>query len=169
MLGRLATTQAMVLPVTEESGGELIPFTLGPRLTPHVRHREKYVDVPVSERQAFVFTPNGRDGVHAARTLRQFVTELEHGANFEPYLRRGDFSRWIGDVFGDAGLAADLRELEAAHRASPGPVTVSAVVEAIRARYDVGSQSSAAGTLSHPGMALPSPSVSRNCDQGALS
>ena len=47
--GRRPAPQAVALPVTEESGGRLIQFTLGPRLTPHVRHRQKYVDVPVGE------------------------------------------------------------------------------------------------------------------------
>jgi hypothetical protein len=37
-----------------------------------------------------------------ARTIRQFVEELEQlpEARFDGYLRRSDFSRWIGDVFG---------------------------------------------------------------------
>ena len=48
MLGHLKVGQAVALPITEETGGELRLFTIAPRLTPHVRHREKYVDVPVS-------------------------------------------------------------------------------------------------------------------------
>ena len=53
MLGHLALGQAIALPVTEESGGELKLFTIGQRLTPHVRHRQKYVDVPVTEAVRF--------------------------------------------------------------------------------------------------------------------
>ena len=48
ILGHLKVGQAVALPVTEEAGGALRLFTIAPRLTPHVRHREKYVDVPVS-------------------------------------------------------------------------------------------------------------------------
>ncbi len=50
---------------------------------------------------------------------------------------RGDFSRWVRDVFGDHALAADLRALEAQHRGSPNTETLAALVDAIRARYDL--------------------------------
>lgn len=137
VLSRLATAQAVALPVTEESRGDVVQFTLGERLTPHVRHREKYVDVPVSEGRAFVFTPNGHHGPRAVRTLRQFVSELERRQDLDGYLRRGDLSRWIAEVFGDHTLAAELRELEAAHRVIPATTTVPNVVATIKARYDL--------------------------------
>ena len=41
--------------MTDEAGAELRRFIIGERLTPHVRHRQKYVDVPVSDSLAFVF------------------------------------------------------------------------------------------------------------------
>ena len=139
LLAHLATKQAVALPVTEEAGGDLRLFTLGPRLTPHVRHREKYVDVPVSEGRAFVFPSIDRDGRVRVQTLRQFVTELERASTtaMEPYLRRGDFSRWIGEVFGDYALAAELRTLEQRHRTSPTADSVSEMVGQIRSRYDL--------------------------------
>jgi hydroxymethylpyrimidine pyrophosphatase-like HAD family hydrolase len=136
-LGRLATGQAATLPITEEAAGRLVQFTLGPRLTPHVRHREKYVDVPVSRERAFVFAADGRNGRRAARTLREFVTELNKQNDVDAYVRRGDFSRWIAGVFGDHALAAQLRDLEAQHRITPSGATGGAIVEAIRARYEV--------------------------------
>ena len=46
MLPHLRTGQAVALPITAEAAGDLRLFTMAPRLTPHVRHREKYVDVP---------------------------------------------------------------------------------------------------------------------------
>jgi hydroxymethylpyrimidine pyrophosphatase-like HAD family hydrolase len=138
VLSRLATAQAVALPLTEESRGELVQFTLGARLTPHVRHREKYVDVPVSEARAFVFTPNGHQGSRVVRTLRQFVAELERRRDLGGYLQRGDVSRWVADVFGDHSLAAELREREAAYRVVPMTETVPAIVAAIRARYELG-------------------------------
>jgi hypothetical protein len=134
-LRRLRPGQAIALPITDESDGRLRRFTVARRLTPHVRHRQKYVDVPVSEPRAFVFTPpNGR-----ATTLRQFVHELEHQSTrlLEPFVERGDFSRWIRDVFGDHALAAELRAIEAQHRGRAGPDTVPAMIDAISARYDL--------------------------------
>ena len=52
-------------------------------------------------------------------------------------IRRGDFSRWIGDVFGDRSLAVELDKLEAQHRLAPRAETIPEIVGAIRARYDV--------------------------------
>ena len=137
LLSRLKVGQAAALPVTEEAAGQLRMLTLGPRMTPHVRHREKYVDVPVSEARAFAFAVPGRP--RRARTLRQFVTTLALGppSAFEVYVQRGDFSRWVRDVFGDRALADQLQAIEARHRVAAGPDTIGEIVEAIRARYDL--------------------------------
>src|SRR5690606_1176032 len=102
-------------------------------------HREKYVDVPVGQNRAFVFEGDGRASERRARTLRQFVAKLEAGSNgaFDGHLARGDFSRWIADVFGDHALAAELERLEARHREGPRRDTVSEIAAAVRARYDL--------------------------------
>jgi hydroxymethylpyrimidine pyrophosphatase-like HAD family hydrolase len=137
-IGHLKVGQAVALPITEEAGGDLRMFTIGPRITPHVRHREKYVDVPVTDARAFVFGANGMPS-RRARTLRQFVTAMGVGPlpALEGYLRRGDFSRWIRDVFGDHALADELRALEDRHRREPHAETIAEVIEAVRARYDL--------------------------------
>jgi hypothetical protein len=138
ILGRLRIGQAVALPITEEAAGELKLFTIAPRLTPHVRHREKYVDVPVSAHRAFVFTANGQRP-RRVRTLRQFVSQLEGtpATQLEGYIVRGDFSRWIAEVFGDQALADELRELEHRHRARSGDQTLPEMVSAVRSRYDL--------------------------------
>jgi hypothetical protein len=138
-LGHLKVGQAVALPVTEEAGGQLRLFGIAPRLTPHVRHREKYVDVPVSAHRAFVFNGDGSPP-QRVQTLRQFVSELETApaAVMDPFVVRGDFSRWIADVFGDRALADELRALEARHRAGARVETLSEIVNAIRGRYDLG-------------------------------
>jgi hypothetical protein len=139
LLGRLKPGQAIALPITEEAGGELQLFTIAPRLTPHVRHREKYVDVPVSAERAFVFTRNGQPLPRRARTLRQFVAALETTSPslLDSYIIRGDFSRWIDDVFGDRALADELRGLEERHRKRARAETLAEMAGAVRGRYDL--------------------------------
>jgi hydroxymethylpyrimidine pyrophosphatase-like HAD family hydrolase len=139
ILSRLRPGQAVALPITEEAGGELRLFTIASRLTPHVRHREKYVDVPVSADRAFVFKSNGLSAPRRVQTLRQFVAALETSpaSLLEAYVVRGDFSRWIGEVFGDRALADELRKLEERHRKSARAETVVEMAGAVRGRYDL--------------------------------
>jgi hypothetical protein len=133
------------LPVTVEAGSELLPFTIGERLTPHVRHRQKYVDVPVSDDRAFVF--RGARGTTAVRahTLREFVDVVENLqlGDADGYFRRGDFSRWISDVFGDHALARELRGHERTYVQSKSANALSLVVGAITSRYELAEESEA--------------------------
>ena len=137
LLCHVATGQAVALPITEEAGGDLRLFNIGRRLTPHVRHREKYVDVPVTEQKAFVFSRPGP--VARARTLREFVTTLEPLSStvLQGYLQRFDFSRWIADVFGDRALAAEIHEQERRYMSGIDLDTIPEIVNAIRGRYDL--------------------------------
>ncbi|MEQ1868939.1 MAG: HAD hydrolase family protein [Vicinamibacterales bacterium] len=136
-LTHLPIGRAVALPVTEESGGKLRAFTIAPRLTPHVRHRQKYVDMPIGPQRAFVF---GRPGSPApVQTLRAFVVTVEGMAPalLGPYIVRGDFSRWIEDVFGDRALAHEIRGLEQGGRGADHLEIGREIVAAIRARYDL--------------------------------
>jgi hypothetical protein len=133
-LERLTTGEAVALPVTAETEGRLRRFTLGPRLTPHVRHRGKYIDVPISASRAFVFDDSRR-----ATTLRELVDALD---TLEPpvldgFTRRGDFSKWIRHVFGDYPLAVELEGLEARYRHTADTDVLADMARAIRARYSV--------------------------------
>ncbi|MGE0361403.1 MAG: HAD hydrolase family protein [Vicinamibacterales bacterium] len=147
-VGRLAVGQAAALPITDEAGGMLRVFWTGRRLTPHVRRRVKYVDVPVQASRAFVFSADGQ--VRVARSLRELVAALEGHDALDPggYVRRGDFSRWVADVFGDRGLASELRTLEQDRAADPRE-RVTEIVAAIRSRYDLAAD--------EPPLARPSP------------
>ena len=138
MLGHLNVGRAVVLPMTEEAGGELRFFRIAPRLTPHVRHRQKYVDVPVSAGRAFLFHADGQP-TRRVRTLRQLVSVLEHAppALVAGYIVRGDFSRWIEDVFGDGAMADELRALEQRYRPGRAEETLPALANAVRGRYDL--------------------------------
>jgi hypothetical protein len=53
------------------------------------------------------------------------------------YLKRGDFSRWIGDVFGDRALAAELKALEERFQSGARPETLREMAGAVRSRYDL--------------------------------
>lgn len=137
LLCHVGVGQAVALPITEEAGGELRLFNIGRRLTPHVRHREKYVDVPVTEQKGFVFTAPAAPA--RARTLREFVTVLETqpAGNLKGHLQRRDFSRWIGEVFGDRALAAEIGEREQRYVSGVDGNTIPEIVSAIRGRYDL--------------------------------
>jgi hypothetical protein len=50
---------------------------------------------------------------------------------------RGDFSRWIGDVFGDRALADELRTLEQRCRTGLRGEALPAMANAVRGRYDL--------------------------------
>jgi hydroxymethylpyrimidine pyrophosphatase-like HAD family hydrolase len=139
VLQTLQIDQAAALPVTTEAGSNLQVFTIGERLTPHVRHRQKYVDVPVGDAQAFVFHPNGRGRTSRAHTLREFVMVLDELdlTQADGYLRRGDFSRWIADVFGDRALARELQKHEREYVQSRSEDAVTRIAAAVKSRYEL--------------------------------
>ena len=139
ILPHLRLDQAVALPVTDEAGAELRTFIIGERLTPHVRHRQKYVDVPVPDSRAFVFGFGRPTGTARAHTLREFVEVLEtlDGPQAGGYLRRRDFSRWVGGVFGDHALARELEGHERRYAGQESPHAVRQIADAIRMRYDL--------------------------------
>jgi hydroxymethylpyrimidine pyrophosphatase-like HAD family hydrolase len=137
-LDRLEVGEAAILPATEEASGFVRRVRLIPRLTPHVRHREKYLDVPVPGDRAFVFEPGARSP-ERAHTLREFAAGVTARPveELDGHLSRGDFSRWLGDVFGDHALAAELKRLEEQHRLGTVADVNDAIVGAILRRYEL--------------------------------
>lgn len=136
-MGSLALGEVALLSAAEEAGGAVRRIRLIPRLTPHVRHRAKYIDVPVSARHAFVFTSTHRPTGVRARTLQEFVTvvcALATGV-LEGHLRRHDFSRWIADVYGDIPLSRELCELEEAFAIGRVLDPAERIAELVRDRY----------------------------------
>jgi hypothetical protein len=138
--------EAVALPIVTEADSELRRFTIGKRLTPHVRHRQKYVDVPVVDKRAFVFRIGGGSTPLRAHTLREFVAVLTDLGLTEAdeYLRRSDFSRWIEGVFGDHALARELHRHERAYVQSKSTDTLEQIASAIESRYDLMHESDAA-------------------------
>jgi hypothetical protein len=133
----LQTTEAALLPGAEEAQGQVRRFQLAPRLTSHVRHRTKYLDMPVLDSQAFVFTGDGRPGARA-RTLKELTGLLAAlpADRLASHLRRHDFSRWVEEVFRDRPLAAHLRKVEDRVESDGTRDVADAVGQAIRARYE---------------------------------
>jgi hypothetical protein len=138
VLGSLVIGEAAALPVTEEAEGDVRRIRLAPRLTPHVRHLSKYIDIPVQEGRAFVFWQDGSPTGRRARTLREFVAVLEQfpAAAFDGHLRRSDFSSWIANVFGDYPLASAVSKVEDDYRKGGISDVATSVLEAIRSRYE---------------------------------
>jgi|KBSSwiStaDraftv2_1062776.scaffolds.fasta_scaffold74011_3 hydroxymethylpyrimidine pyrophosphatase-like HAD family hydrolase len=137
LFNNLATNEAALLPGSEESQGRVVRFRLGPRLTEHVRHQAKYLDMPVLENQAFVFTDKGRPGPRA-RTLKEFIGLLAAlpAERIQGHLRQHDFSRWLADVFRDNALAGHIRMLEGRQESEDARDIAADVAQAIRARYE---------------------------------
>ncbi len=137
-LGTLELGQAILMP-TSGDGIESVPIRLAPRLTSHVRHREKYLDVPVARDRAFVFTTDGGATYGRVSSLREFTSAVASrpAAQLDGFLRRGDFSRWIADVFSDNALAAELRAIEDQYRLGRVSDVADSIVHAVEARYEV--------------------------------
>ena len=113
LFGDLTMGEAALLPGAEEAHGRVRRFELAPRLTAHVRHRTKYLDMPVLDSQAFVFTEHGHAG--PARPHAQGVHGIAGGPagrRIEGHLRRHDFSRWLDDVFRDNPLGSFVKTIE---------------------------------------------------------
>lgn len=133
----LQMMEAALLPGAEEAEGRVRRFQLAPRLTAHVRHCTKYLDMPVLESQAFVFTGDGRPGARA-RTLKEFtgLVAALSADRLAGHMRRHDFSRWIEDVFRDRPLAAHLRKVEGTVDGDNARDVADAIAQAVRARYE---------------------------------
>jgi hydroxymethylpyrimidine pyrophosphatase-like HAD family hydrolase len=142
LFGELTTGEAALLPGAEESHGLIRRFELAPRLTAHVRHRTKYLDMPVLDSQAFRFTANGRSGPRA-RTLKEFIGLLAAlpAVQIEGHLRRHDFSRWLDDVFRDNPLGSFVNAIENRVDTEDPCDVVADIAQAIRARYETAADS----------------------------
>jgi hypothetical protein len=71
--------------------------------------------------------------------MREFVETLDKLDTTEggDYLRRRDFSRWIGEVFGDHALAREVEGHERRYARTEYPRALGYIVDAIRTRYDL--------------------------------
>jgi len=141
-LAGLTDGEAVLLPGSQAPQGKLQRFSLKARLTAHVRHRSKYLDVPMPSGSEFVFTANGKPVGPPSRTLQEFVSSLESVSPgvLDGHARRGDFSRWIAEGFHDHPLASDVRKVEQRYRLGYVENLRGELVKTIRERYEFTSE-----------------------------
>jgi hydroxymethylpyrimidine pyrophosphatase-like HAD family hydrolase len=134
----LGIDEAVLLPGMQETGGECLKFKLFPRLTSHVRHKAKYLDVQLLVEQGFWFTDDGLIVAGPARTLKNFLTLLESvpPVVLAGHARRGDFSLWIADVFHDHALASEIRKVEQRFRLGHIHDLTDSIAKLIQERYE---------------------------------
>jgi hydroxymethylpyrimidine pyrophosphatase-like HAD family hydrolase len=136
----LHANEAALLP-GPDNAGDIRRFRVMPRLTTHVRHRVKYLDMGVIDSKAFVFTRDGHEDARA-QTLREFIALLsrEPESTLDPHLTRHDFSRWLSEVFRDGSVAARVRALEDRIGHEQTREIATDIAQAIRARYDTAAE-----------------------------
>jgi hydroxymethylpyrimidine pyrophosphatase-like HAD family hydrolase len=137
-LGSLELNEAVLLPGMRETGGQCLKFKLFPRLTSHVRHKAKYLDVQLPVEQGFWFSDDGNTVAGPARTLKNFLALLNTVSRgvITGHAHRGDFSRWIADVFRDHALASEIRKLEQRFRLKHIHELNESIAKLIQERYE---------------------------------
>lgn len=133
----LAINQAILLPEAAEGAGRPVLFHVAPRLTVHSRHESKYLDVRLIRSQGFVFTDNGKMIGSPVRTLHEFLSALGSlpADVLKGHAVRGDFSRWIAEVYRDHALASDIHTIERQFRGGHIPNLSESITQAIQTRY----------------------------------
>ena len=129
--------EAAVLP--QGAGASSLPqqFKIAQRITLHMRYRAKYFEVRMPDERAFVSTCNGQPVGAQASTLKEFVTIQDWlpTAVIEAHAQRGDFSRWVAEVFGDHLLAEEIREVEKQFRSGQVVNLSELLIKRICERY----------------------------------
>jgi hypothetical protein len=115
---------------------EPVTFVPVPRETTHVRHLRKYADggVPV---ERFSFRRPQGELVATADSLTSFGHALAaiDDAVLAFHAERGDFSRWVLDVFSDPTLGQQFRKTEARWRRGEIRNLRAAMERLVAARY----------------------------------
>ena len=138
ILGRLKINEAAILPRAKEAHGGLRRFDLLPRLTSHVRHKAKYLDIQLIREQAFVFTQDGRPIGAPVRALKDFIAPLKvlPLSVLAAHARRGDFSNWLASAFHDRLLASHIRRIEQRFQQGHTRNLPDLLIRAIERRYE---------------------------------
>jgi hypothetical protein len=133
ILATLPIGQAVLLPMDPADEHGITRFTVAPRVTDHVRHRQKYVDFGVAPGREFVFTRNGCATGHRARTLSDLLATLPSVPDdvVMRHFKARDFHNWFEHAVGDRAL----REALACAENGDAAAARAAIARAIRDRY----------------------------------
>jgi hydroxymethylpyrimidine pyrophosphatase-like HAD family hydrolase len=99
---------------TRATGQGPLPISVVPSRTAHRRHERKYVEGDLGLVKSFYFRESDDGPAVRAANLVQFVqlAPLVNDATWLRHLRRGDYSRWIGNVLADRDTASEVRRIE---------------------------------------------------------
>jgi phosphoglycolate phosphatase-like HAD superfamily hydrolase len=136
-LSRLPRGQFLIVKRDPGGRGTAVTFVASPRQTIHVRHLTKYVDSHVPPGREFLF--RGADGralgsANSLQAFRRMVATVPEEL-LAHHAERGDFSRWVRDVFADAELARQLGKAETRWRRRELPDLREAIDALITVRY----------------------------------
>lgn len=168
-LASLQLDEAVLLPGMQESGGKCVKFKLLPRLTAHVRHKAKYLDMQLLVDQGFWFADSVAAEAGPARSLEEFLERLPRipHAVLAGHAYRGDFSRWIADVFHDHTLASEIRKVEQRFRLGHLRNLPESIAKLVEERYQF-SPAAIVEASTQSASYLPAPAVAaRSAMKGA--
>ena len=114
VLPDLALGEFLLIRSGDDGRPAVLTFTATPRETPHVRHLKKYADSRVAPDRRFFFRDLDGRLVGTAESLgelRRVIGTVDEAVLFG-HAGRGDFSRWVFDVFSDRELGRQLRKTE---------------------------------------------------------
>jgi hypothetical protein len=96
------------LAIYRPRGRAAVSFRVDERRTPHVRHRHKYLCVPLDPLHQFVFRSPGGGEISTAATVEEFAEQLQNVTveSIEHHVANGDFSRWAFGALQDRDLGA---------------------------------------------------------------
>jgi hypothetical protein len=137
VLPDLPRGEFLALERDQPGAGGPVTFAAAPRATRHVRHRRKYGDLAVPAAKRFFFRRPGQGVVASADSLAAFsgVLGAADPATLAFHAERGDFSRWVLDVFGDRELGQQFRKVEARWRRGEVDDLREAFAPLVSARY----------------------------------
>jgi hydroxymethylpyrimidine pyrophosphatase-like HAD family hydrolase len=133
VLRDLSPPEFLLVPAHAGAPAGAVTFVAPSRSTSQVRHVGKYSDRPVLPSEAFFFQFDDGRLAATADTLRTFLARLRDvdGEVLGHHASRGDFSRWLADVFRYRHLSSQVRKIEQRWSRRHGPPLRAALVRLI--------------------------------------